>query len=328
MKSKIFLAIFAVVFMLFYTGCDNSTDPEETVGETEVETALKEVDAMVGKMMNSKMTSALLFMPDLPVNIPVSGFMKLGTLQQSNLSLSKTQDSSFFDFLSSLDSLFGVYTYDGVSWTYSSGSQGEIVFVYPYFSLGDSQQHTAEIKIYNFVISNSTISLNIDVNIDGENHFETIINVTGSGFLNPTGAGTLENVFVNGRVTDSDGASILFSITVTSTEVEITVEGSLAKRVTITITGTNILPANLSGDSAETQITEIKIEYEDVAIVINEFEQETGDIGDVLYQGNKVGDFMVKADSTQYIKFNSGNEKNIAELMVNLNTAILLLSAS
>ena len=325
MIKNLFAILVVAGFVLFYTGCENSTDPKDSLGETEVENALKEVDALIGTALNSKTMSAVLFMPDLPFALPGigSGFMKLSG---DGVYLSKVQDSSFFDFITSLDSLFGTYTYNGETWIYSSGPGGSIVFVYPYYSLADAQQHTAEINLYNFVITNSAVSISLAVDIDEENHFEAVINLQGSGFLDPTGNGSLNNVFVNGRMTDSDGKYVLFAIASTNTKVEIGIEGSLENKINIIVAGTNILPADLSEDNTEKrQITEVKIEYGDVVIVINEFNKETGDIGDVLYQEEKVGDFIVKEEGQQYLKFNSGRETNMASLMVNLNLAMNLL---
>ena len=89
--------------------------------------------------------------------------------------------------------------------------------------------------------------------------------------------------------------------------------------------GTNL---TIRAFTVESQITEVRVSYGDVEIVINEFEQTTGDVGDVYYQGNKVGDLTIKEDGQQYIKFSSGTETSLASLMVNLNLAITLLGNS
>jgi hypothetical protein len=72
-------------------------------------------------------------------------------------------------------------------------------------------------------------------------------------------------------------------------------------------------------DSEEGPIpTSISLGYSSVELVINNFEP-TGvgeDMGDVLYNGTRVGDLVVEEDGL-YIVFNNGNKKNIADLMPN-----------
>lgn len=330
MNRKIFSILFLLILAVYFAGCDNLNDSDDTQGEVEFENGLKAADAVIGNLMNSKLMSAVLFMPDMPFNQQGSPIdeRKEHYFSSADYSLDKINDSTLTNLIFLIDSLHGTFTYNGETWLHVSEPENMLVFEYPYISITDGQQHSAKIAYYDFNVSNTNVSVNVSIDIDGEKQSEASVIVNGSDFLNPFAESEIINVTVTGWITESSGKNISFNINVTNTEVMIYIEDEGMNDIIVQVTGNNLLSDVSESASSDSQINEVKITFGEIEVIINVRENKDGNAGDVYYQGNKIGELVVRENEQLYIKYNSGNEKSIASIMVNLNSAMLLLSAN
>jgi hypothetical protein len=292
------------------------------VATDEVESTLGELDQMILTMAGSQMVSVMNAMPDGLVDISgifdFQNSLVFSAVQNDFHALQKTvNDTSIANLIELLTNLLGTHTWDGSQWVHSGNPDDEVVIVFPYEGSGTEQ--TVTIRLYELSISNSNLAISAEIYLDEERIFSVSIGLTGSNFYVITGEPTVESVSVEGTILDSEGIEYEYSVTVTDDKVVVTIGPTGENQLTINVEGSGFIDSVL--DDQDPSVTKITIEYASVTMVIDDPDADSGDIGDILYNGVKVADLVIKDDEL-YIVYINDEEKLFSQVM----TSFALLS--
>ncbi len=318
-KMKIKSLFVLVLLLIIPIACsdDSSTEPENVATE-QIESELRELDQMIFKMAGTGMNQMMEAMPGGIIDLSgVFNFQQnviANAVQNDVVSLQKTAaDTSIINIIGDLLNLFGTHTWDGTQWNYVDSPNDQVVIIFPYQNQLTNEEQTVTVKIFDLSISNSNVSISTEILVDDVKRFSVTVNVSGSGLLGLTGTPTLTSVSVSGMVVDNDGIEYNFSVDVTDDTVDVTIGETGEKELTILVEGSGFLSAAENGQ--EPTITKVTIEYGQTTLIIDDFESEQGDVGNVFYNGVKVADLVVKEDGELYIVYLNGTEKLFKQVM-------------
>ena len=323
MKAKKAILALLFLFVIMIIGCTESTEPEEDVNNVEFGNTMNELDQMLGSMMSSDLTIAMLQMPEtdsllfddsiVTQNIWGSGFFFNAFGPQN--------DSTLIQLFTLLTSLNGTFTYDGQNWSYDPVPNNELLLIYPYISLSDGASHTVRIRFYDMTISNSTFTLSNEVYIDDIRRFWMNIELNGSNLFAILSPQVLDNLQVNGEIVDNQGNVYIFSASITDTTVEFRLGRDGQDELVVVASGSGFLSQSLFGEDSfnEDNVNSVTITYSTVKIVITDFNKESGDIGDVFLRDEKIGDVII-IDGEIYVVYNNDTRVKLKELMTTLAT--------
>ncbi len=309
MKLSKFFAYLMFLSLISFVACsDDDDDPNDEVGQQEVEAAFKEMDETMGNMLSQSSAFSAVFALSGIENPPV----ELNT--EDPLAL-----------LLELQSLFGTHTYntDSLKWFYDPQPENEVILNYPV-----SSTQTAEIRLYNFSLDEggTEAAFSLSVSIDEVSGFDATFTLFGTNLLNPFAEQEITSATISGTITDQTGISYNLNLSLNSTTAEVTIGLASATLVSITATGTNLLDPTFGEGETESQIDEVTFTYRELQLVIDDPDAESGDIGDVFYSGEKVGDLVLEEgeEGELLIVFNNGNEVELLSLLPNINSLLLI----
>lgn len=321
MKRKL-LALFTILLMLSFTAC-KSDDDDGGNDQENVENALTALDQTLANMtLQSSMFYGLQQLPaglidDVPFGFPLMppGFENNSLSKKAFHSYTIRVDSTFTNLLLLFERLKGTHTYNGEEWEFSDTPSDEVIISYPFVDLEDNSQHTIWIRIYGVTVTSASAMVSVQIKVDGTTKFTGTASAAGSNFLNPDVETTITSASVSGTIVDNSGTTYNYSASINNSQMQFSFGPSGGTQLTVTVVAVDLL-TNMGGEE-DPIITEISITYGNVELVINDFESEEGDVGDVYYSGRQVGDLVI-IDGEPYIQFNNGQQVALLELMPNV----------
>lgn len=330
-KIEIALIIFS---MFIFFACNNeSTEPEDTNIQADVETSLKEVDAMMGQTSSGHMVYALMEFQNISGSMFDFGLMPFTPEKLFNNSLDKKSliqkyydvkiDSGLVGLFESLQFMKGTHTYEDSVWNFSAEPNNAVVMVYPFISLEDAKEHIAKITITNDPLSDTNAKLYFDLKVDGVTNATINISVSGNNFISQGTESVLTSVSVSGQMINSSGLAADYSIIVTETNVQMTFGLGGLSLFSVTATGNNLLTDALASEGeTDPQIDNVVMLYKGLLkLQIDDLQAEAGDVGNVYYEDKLAGDLIAEEDGL-YIKFTNGNKVSLFELMPNTMNSV------
>jgi len=318
MKNKIFfIAIIFSLVLLVITACDDSTSPEKS-NEENVEAALSEVNVLIDGMTNSEVGAALQMLPDSLSEDSISILPKASLNKEifSNkifreaFSISGV-DSNIISII--FEGLSGTHTFDGQKWIHAATPADEIIIIYPYINPNTSAPHSAQIRVYGLSLSSSQISVSAEIYIDNVKSFWATLLLSGNNLLGVVFEPEIASVSISGGLVNNSAETITYSISVSNSQVSASIQKNAGKPLTLTATGSNFLDSGMEGATVDN----LSLTYGSLEMNITEFEADSGDIGDVLYSGKKVGDLVIINDEL-YIVYLNGTQIKFVDFFPSL----------
>lgn len=324
MKQLKFISVLLLMLILGIVGCDSTESNEETKQQS-VESALTQLDATMGTIADagaSRLLMALAQMPDSLLDIdlfsPLLSTVSFNSFSKSIFSSnynSTLEDTSLQNLLLLLESLYGTHTHDGENWNFVDDPADEVIIIYGFDDYNDLTTHTARFRAYGIDLTSNNAVASFEIYIDDQRLLWINFDIAGEDIFNEMNS-SISSIAITGGMVDDSGIEVAFGITITDTNINIVVSVAGLTPLMISVSGTGLLQS-ITSDS-EPPIESITISYGLVELVIDDFEAEEGDVGDVIYDGEKIGDLVVNEEGL-FIEYNDGRTVNIAELMQNIN---------
>jgi hypothetical protein len=305
MKLKRFIAFLLFISLLGFVACSNDDDdgPTEAETQSDFQKEMEDMDQfMVDMIQGSDAFGTLLI---------------LGSMEDAPINLDMTDP---FALLGEAQGAFGTHTYvttpDSSYWEYSDQPEDEVIIIVPI-----SSENTSTIRLYDFSLSNTEASFKLSLANNDAVSLTATFSLMGTDLINPLAEPVLTSASINGTFTDNTGLTYDFSLSLSNTSAQLTFGALGVNALVITATGNNLTDASLSGEDSEAQIDEIVFKYrENIEIVISDPEADSGDVGDVYYKGEKIGDLVVEEgeEGRMLIVYNDGTEVDILTLLENI----------
>ena len=313
MKLKKFITLLLFVSLLSFVGCKSDDDKEPSSPEVQAEfqKELEDMDEFMGEMIQGSSAFSTLiglsFIEDAPINLDLTNPLSI---------------------IGELENAFGTHTYvpdgaGGGSWLYSDQPSDEVIMIVPLTS-----DQSSTIRLYDFSISNTNVSFKLNLATNGVTSFTAAFTVMGNDLINPLVEEVITSASITGTITDQTGLTFNYDIDISNTSARMTFGAAGINALVINATGTNLMDTDILGEGGvESNINEISIKYrENIEIVIDDPQAESGDVGDVFYKGDKIGDLVVEAgeEGTINIVYTDGTEVELLSLLQNIGSLLTL----
>ncbi|MFC2084523.1 hypothetical protein ACFLS9_05655 [Bacteroidota bacterium] len=326
---KLYLFVILISGLIF-VGCESTNDTEDDSNQEQVEQTFTEMDQMmagsINNLTNSQLFMALIQMPEglidtafIPFSLAKSIPTDFYSIKKSQKIIKMFQDSTVQNLMELFQQLLGTHTYDADSakWIHDIVPLNEIIIIYPFVDLNDGSPHFMNLRVFDVAISTTFALMSSEVNIDNNLVFSTNLDVQGNDILNETQP-DVSSIGLSGIIVDDTGIQINYSMSLTNSGAAFSIGVTGVEPLILTISGDGFLDPRILDEESdyEPDLNYISLSYGNVELVIDDFESTEGDIGDVFYNDNKVGD-LVMIDDEPYIEFNNGNQVPLADLMGN-----------
>jgi hypothetical protein len=316
MKNALIVLLLSAI--LFYS-CSDSTGPDSGQSVEDTKSVFQEMDNSLSNFLNEGIYNLLFSMPDLTTIFVSNNSLQkyTGSTDLSNnyiiKKLFKTQDNNPFILIVLFSQLHGTFSYADSSWTYTETPTDALVFEYDFLDELNNVEKHAQIKLFNFSTTPSELAMSIEIRLDGDLKNWINLTVEGTDLLGVTQDPVVTSVACSGGGT-VQGTSYLFSLNMTDSNIEINMGITDQTQAVIVIEGTGLLSMDSRMDTSLSNITSITITYGNLQIVIDDPSAQEGDVGDVLFNSNKVADLVV-VDNELKVVFINGEEYLFYELM-------------
>lgn len=318
MRKKSLLLI--VLFTLGFMACSESTEPASEENIQDAKQALVEMDQSFSLMMSNSILSMAENIPDLTGIVGTQRLSK-STLIKNLINnefinrLMISEDDNPFLLLLIFSQLSGTYSHDGTEWTHTDAPQDGLVLEYDFVDQIDGSTKHGKISLSDMVVANTQIGVIVDIYVDEVRTLWTNLVIVGNNLLSLAVDPTITSIAIDGGAVVPEVGTILYEVSLSNTLISVTFGLQGGDSTIITIEGTDLLNAGLTGDqNSSSPISRISLNRNSLTIAIDNFGAEDGDVGDILYDNIKVADLVIENDTLKVL-FVNGDENTIAELL-------------